>query len=149
IRRPAARQDWVTLATRAFRSGDLRGAKAAYIEAIRQDRRNGQLHFELAAVLAALAEIEDSAFHLTQALRLKPRHEEAGRRLSRLLARFAIEDAGRLDPFGLKAALGMGGIDTQPLAEVALRHLAATRTELRSALEDAATGQADEAARKL
>ena len=149
IRRPAARQDWVALATRAFRSGDLKGAKAAYIEAIRQDRRNGQLHFELAAVLAALAEIEDSAFHLTQALRLKPRYEEAARRLSRLLARFAIEDAGRLDPFGLKAALGMSGIDTQPVAEVALRHLAATQTELRGALEDVAAGQADDAARKL
>lgn len=148
-RRPAARQDWVALATRAFRSGDLRGARAAYVEAIRQDRRNGQLHFEFAAVLAALGEIEDSAFHLTQMLRLKPGHEEAARRLSRLLARFAIEDAGRLDPFGLKAALGMGGVDTQPVAEVALRHLAATQAELKSALEEAAAGQADDAARKL
>lgn len=149
IRRSAARQDWVALATRAFRSGDLKGARAAYIEALRHDRRNPQLYFEQAAVLAALGEIEESVIHLTQALRLRPQHEEAAKRLSRLLARFAVSDAGQLEPFGLKAALATTGIDAQPVAEVALKHLAATMPELAKALATARDGQADEAARRL
>lgn len=149
IRRPAARQDWVALATNAFRAGDLKGARAAYVEALRQDRRNGQLHFEQAAVLAALGEIEDSVVHLTEALRFKPQHEEAARRLSRLLGRYAIDDAGRLNPFGLKAALGVATIDVQPVTEVVLKHLAATVPELEHALKAAAAGNADDAARRL
>jgi len=149
IRRPAAKQDWVALATRAFRSGDLKGARAAYIEALRHDRRNPQLHFEQAAVLAALGEIEESVVHLTQALRFKPQHEEAAKRLSRLLARFAITDASRLEPFGLKAALGISGVDTQPIAEAALKYLVAVTPELARALEAVSDGQADETARKL
>ncbi len=149
IRRPSAKQDWVALATRAFRSGDLKGARAAYIEALRQDRRNPQLHFEQAAVLAALGEIEESVVHLTQTLRFKPQHEEAAKRLSRLLARFAISDAGRLEPFGLKAALGINGVDTQPIAEAALKYLVAVTPELARALEAVREGHADEAARKM
>ncbi len=149
IRRSPARQDWVALATRAFQTGDLSGAKAAYIEALRHDRRNAQLHFEQAAVLAALGEIEDSAVHLTQALRIKPQHGEAALRLSRLLGRFALTDVGRLEPFGLKAALGIATIDAQPVAEAALRHLAATLPELAKALDAARAGAAEEAARRL
>ena len=150
IRKPvAARQDWVALATRAFRTGDLKGAKAAYIEALRQDRRNAQLHFEQAAVLAALGEIDDAAVHLTQTLRLKPQHREAALRLSRLLARFQIGEAGRLEPFGLKAALGISTIDAQPVAEATLKHVAATLPDLATALEAARAGEAMEAARRL
>jgi len=149
IRKSATRQDWVALARRAFQSNDLRAAKVAYIEALNQDRRNGQLHHELALTLAALAEIDDAAIHFTRALRFKPSHEEAARRLSRLLARFAISEPARLDPFGLKAALGASGIDTQPVAETALAHLSAAERELERALHEVAAGQADEAARKL
>src|SRR5690606_26679019 len=118
-------------------------------EALNQDRRNGQLHFELAAVLAALGEIEDAVDHLTQALRFKPQHADAARRRSGLLARLAVGDAGRLDPVGWKAALGAIGIDTQPIAEAALSHLSASQPELARALEDAAAGQAEDAARRL
>lgn len=149
IRKSAARQDWVALARRAFQSNDLKAAKAAYIEALSQDRRNAQLHYELAVVLAALGEIDETAVHLTRALRFKPHHEEAARRLSRLLARFAISEPGRLDSFGLKAALGASGIDTQPVAEMALAHLSTTERELERALRDTTAGQADEAARRL
>jgi len=148
-RRPTPRQDWVALATRAFRSGDLKGAQAAYTEALRQDRKNAELHFEFAAVLAALGEIEDSVVHLTHALRLKPQHEEAARRLSRLLGRFAIADAGRLEPYGLKAALAAQGIDLQPITEVALKYVTATSPELANAIEAARNGQVEETARKL
>lgn len=119
------------------------------MEALRHDRRNAQLHFEQAAVLAALGEIDDSVVHLTEALRFKPQHEEAARRLSRLLGRFAIADASRLDPFGLKAALAITTIDVQPVAEAALKHLAATLPELGDALKSAGAGDADETARRL
>lgn len=149
IRKPTARQDWVALATRAFQSGDFKGASAAYAEALRQDRRNAQLHFEQAAVLAALGEIDESVVHLTLTLRLKPQHEEAARRLSRLLGRFQISDAGQLEPFGLKAALGISTIDAQPVADAALKHLAATLPELSKALQAARDGEGQEAARRL
>ncbi len=147
--KPSARQDWDALAVRAMQAGDLMGARAAYTEAARQDRRNGQIQFELASVLAALGEINDSAVHLTQALRLKPQHDEAARRLSRLIARFVISEPGRLDPFGLKVALAYAGIDTQPIAEAALRHLAETLPDLKQALAADQSGDASEAARKL
>ena len=149
IRRPAARQDWVTLATRAFQSGDLKGARAAYIEALRHDRRNAQLHFEQAAVLAALGEIDEAVLHLTQALRFKPQHEQAAHRLSRLLGRFQISDARHLEPFGLKAALGIPTVDAQPLVETALKHLAATSPDLSKALHATRNGEVAEAARRL
>lgn len=149
VRRSPAKQDWVVLATRAFRNGDLRGARAAYTEALRRDSRNAQLHFELAAVLAGLGEIEDTAVHLTLCLRFKPQHEEAALRLSRLLGRFTIADFSRLEPFGLKAALGFATIDSQPIAEAALKHLAATVPELTNALQAARSGEAMEAARRL
>ena len=131
---------------RAMQAGDLMGARAAYTEAARQDRRNAQLQFELASVLAALGEIDEAAVHLTHALRLKPQHDEAARRLSRLVARFVISEPARLDPFGLKVALGHGGIDTQPIAEIALKHLAETLPDLKQALT---SDDASDAARKL
>lgn len=149
IRRPPARQDWVALATRALRGGDLKGARAAYMEALRRDSRNAQLHFEQAAVLSALGEIEDAAVHLTQCLRYKPQHAEAAVRLSRLLGRFTIDDYGRLEPFGLKAALGATHIDRQPICEAILKHLAATSLDLRQSLESVRVGEAQETARKL
>ncbi|MCL4764695.1 MAG: methyltransferase domain-containing protein [Hyphomicrobiaceae bacterium] len=147
-RRPPARQDWEALAARAVHTGDLKGARAAYIEALRHDRRNAQVHFNQAAVLAALGEIDESAVHLTEALRLKPQHEEAAIRLSRLLARFAV-DASRLDPFGLKAALGIAAIDSQPAADAAFRLLAAASPELAGALQAARAGQAEDTAHRL
>ncbi len=139
----------MALATRAVRAGDLKGARAAYGEALRHDRRNPQLHFEQSTVLAALGEIEDSARHLTETLRLKPQHEEAALRLSRLLARFAVGEPGRLDPFGLKAALGIAAIDAQPVADAAFRYLATALPDLARALEQARGGEAQEAARRL
>lgn len=148
-RRPLSRQDWVALATRAFQSGDLKGARVAYAEALRHDRKNAELHFDFAAVLAALGEIEDAVVHLTHALRLKPQLEEAARRLSRLLGRFTISNAGRLEPYGLKAALAAWGIDLQPITEVALKYVVATSPELANAIEAARNRQGDEAARKL
>lgn len=148
-RRPSGRQDWEALATRAMRAGDLKGARAAYAEAVRQDRRNPQLHFEYAAALAGLGEIEEAAVELTQVLRLKPQHEDAARRLSRIFARFVIEDPSRMEPFGLKAALGFESADTQPVAEVALKYLAAALSDWGAAMASAAAGNAPEAAHRL
>ena len=148
-RRPAARQDWAALARRAMQTDDLMGARAAYAEAVRHDRRNVQLHFEYAAVLAALGEIEEATVELSQVLRLKPDHDDAARRLSRLLGRFVIEDASRLEPFGLKAALGYDVADAQPVAEAALKHLVATSQEFRDAVIAASTEAAADVARKL
>lgn len=119
------------------------------MEALRLDRRNAQLHFEQAAVLAALGEIEEAVVHLAQCLRLKPQHDQAALRLSRLLGRFAVADYGRLEPFGLKAALVSTGIDCQPVSEAALKHLAAAAPELSEALQASRAGEAMEAARRL
>ncbi len=148
-RRPPARQDWEALATNALRTGDLMGARAAYAEAVRHDRRNPQLHFEYAAVLAGLGEIEDATVSLTHALRLKPQNDDAARRLSRLLGRFVIEDPSRLEPFGLKAALGYDTVDNQPLAEAALKHLVATLPVLDEAIANLMAAPAADSAHKL
>lgn len=148
-RRPLSKQDWLALATRAFQSGDFKGARVAYAEALRHERKNADIHFDFAAVLAALGEIEDAIVHLTHALRLKPQHEEAARRLARLLGRFSIPDASRLEPYGLKAALASPGVDLQPITEVALKYVIATSPELATAIEAAQKGEGEEAARKL
>lgn len=147
--KPGVRRDWEALARRAAGAGDLVGARAAFMEALRQNPRNAQLLFEHALALKASGEIEEAAVHLTRVLRLKPDHAEAARQLSQLHARFEIAGTGAVEPLGLKAALAHGTIDPQPIVDAAFRHFAATLPDLADALAATRSGHACDAARRL
>jgi tetratricopeptide (TPR) repeat protein len=124
---PAAqrsKRDLVAIAQRAATAGDLEEAAYAFDKAIEADRRNPDLHFQLAMVQEGLDDIDASVAALTRALSLKPSMLDAGRSLSRLLTRYRITELDGLTAGGLRAALQMPGIALQPIAEVALQHVA-------------------------
>jgi SAM-dependent methyltransferase len=123
---PAAqrsKRDLVAIAQRAATAGDLEEAAYAFDKAIEADRRNPDLHFQLAMVQEGLDDIDASVAALTRALSLKPSMLDAGRSLSRLLTRYRITELDGLTAGGLRAALQMPGIALQPIAEVALQHV--------------------------
>ncbi len=117
IRRPAARQNWVTLATRAFQSGDLKGARAAYIEALRHDRRNAQF---------ISSKLQSGGAGRDRRGGPPPDAGIAFQTAARTSGAQAVAPAARSDqrcrriePFGLKAALGIHTVDAQPVVETA------------------------------
>src|SRR5258706_6676590 len=147
--RAPQRRDWSALAQRALLNKDLVGARAAFTEALRIEPRNAKLHYELANVLLGIGHVEDAARHLTLVLRHNQQHADAARSLSCVLTRFVPGDPGSLDPFGLRAGLAFDTGDRQPLVEAAFRHLVATDTELRQAIDLVQAGDALGAARRL
>jgi SAM-dependent methyltransferase len=82
--------------------------------------------YHLAVVQEALGEEGAAGASLTEALRLAPGLAEAARRLSLLAGRCGLPGEETLDAAGLKAALAYDTVDREPIAETAMRHLAAT-----------------------
>lgn len=104
-------------ALRLARMGDLDGAADAFREAIAHDSRNLDLLFNLAIVEEQRGEIDEAALLLTSVLDRKPTFPSAAARLSRLLARFRIEDLAVLIPSGLRAAMKASGVAHQPVVD--------------------------------
>jgi len=130
--------------------GDFEAARRELTEVLATDRRNAALRFNLAMVVEALGEIEAAAVHYSVALRLQPKFAEAARRLTRLLARFKIEDPATLDPAGLEAALAVHGIAHQPIAETIVAVAFFHDDTLAGLMREFATGgDAGEIARRL
>jgi SAM-dependent methyltransferase len=111
------------IAQRAVEAGDLEEAAFAFGRAIEADRRNADLHYQLAMVEEGLDDIDAAVAALTRVLSLKPNSLGAGRQLVRLLTRYRITRLDELTAGGLRAALQLSGIGHQPVAEVALQHV--------------------------
>ncbi len=141
-------EDYMKQGREAFLVGHVYLAAEAFTKARETDPRNPAVLFNLASAKERVGEIDEAAQLLTQALRLRPSWEEAGQSLARLTGRYRIENIGALDPHGLLAAFGFNGIDRQPIAAAAIRHLQAG-SSLGEAIEKAGSGNAYDAARSL
>ena len=130
----------------AFRAGRFHLAAEAYAKARDADPRNPVPMFNLASARERLGDIDEAAALLTRALRLRPDWFDPAQRLARLLARYALQAPGELDPRGLMAAFAFDRIDLQPLAMAAIAHLQA-HSPLGEAITRAEAGHALEAAR--
>ncbi len=128
-RRARRASDWNRRAVEAARLGDHETAVMFFTRALEGAPREPSPRFNLGLSLERLGEIEKAAAAYSAALALAPDNVNAARRLSALLANYRIECPEALDARGLKAALAFETIDREPVAETALRHLAAT-TEL-------------------
>ena len=117
--------DWGQLGITAAQSGDLVSAKAYLGRAVRTDRQTPVHRFNLAIVHERLGEIEEAVQQLSEAVRASPGLVDAVRRLAQLLTRFRLSDYSVLEPFGLRIAMGVAGVNPQPLAEAAFERLAA------------------------
>jgi hypothetical protein len=127
--RTAARRrgpTWSERGSAAVDHGDLDAARTCFAEAVRQERGNALHRYHLAVVQEALGEVGAAGASLTEALHLAPGLTEAARRLSLLAGRCSLPGEEPLDPAGLKAALAYDTVDREPIAEAAMRHLAAT-----------------------
>jgi SAM-dependent methyltransferase/tetratricopeptide (TPR) repeat protein len=118
-----SKRERADFAVRLAQLGDLEGARAAFVEAIAFDRRNPDLHYNLAVVVEQLGDIDRAAQSLTAALHLRPDFRSAASRLSRLLARFEIEDVALLIPSGLGATLNTTGLAHQPVVDATVKWL--------------------------
>jgi SAM-dependent methyltransferase len=130
----------------AFRAGRFHLAAEAYAKARDADPRNPVPLFNLASAKERLGDIDEAAALLTQALRLRPNWFDPAQRLARLLARYALQAPGALDPRGLLAAFAFDRIDLQPLAAGAIAHLQ-VQSPLGEAIARAEAGRGLEAAR--
>lgn len=116
-------EGWSRRGSAAVDAGDLETAKQCFKRAAQLDRSNGSRRFHLALVLEALHEFGEAAQELTEALRLDPNMTDATRRLAGLCTRRVLPETLRLNPLGLKAALGHDAVARDIIAELALRHL--------------------------
>jgi SAM-dependent methyltransferase len=143
------KRNWEALAWQALQRNDLAGARVALSEAVAESPRHLQLRHSLATVLQEFGEIDDAAHHLSVALRFHPEAHDVARQLSRLLSRFTVSQPGRLDPYGLKAALAFDTVERQPLCDAVFAYLRASEPELDAAIGAAAAGNTREAAQTL
>jgi SAM-dependent methyltransferase len=123
--RTQRRPDWAERGSAAVDHGDLEAARQCFAEAVRRERMNAGHRYHLALAEEALGNLEAAGAGLTQALRLDPAMADAARRLSLLTGRRELPGAAPLDAAGLTAALAHATVDLEPIAETALRHLAA------------------------
>jgi SAM-dependent methyltransferase len=141
---------WSERGAAAVDAGDLDAAKGHFSRAVKAEGGNAAHRVHLSIVLEGLGELDASAQHLTHALRLDPRRQDAARRLAVLLRRAGdgAFDHVELNAIGLRHGLSHDRVDRQAIANFAMRYLAA-----RSPLKDAlAAGRArgwPEAARGL
>lgn len=71
----AAARDVVDEGSRLFQQGDLKGARAAFEKAIRQNPNNAVAHSNLGVLLCKMSQPADGIPHLEKALDLDPRIE--------------------------------------------------------------------------
>jgi SAM-dependent methyltransferase len=117
--------DWSERGSAAVDHGDLEAARQCFAQAVRAERGSAAHRYNLALVLEAQGDVAGAAAGLTEALRLDPGMVDAARRLSLLAGRYEVPGAVALDMAGLKAALAHNTVDREPIAEAALRRLAA------------------------
>jgi SAM-dependent methyltransferase len=114
-----SKQDRAEAALRLAQIGDFEAAAAAFAEAMALDSRNFDLPFNLAIVEEQLGGIDRAAQLLTTVLARRPSYPGAAARLSRLLARFQVDDPNCLEPAGLAAALATPEVAYQPIIDAA------------------------------
>lgn len=118
-RSKSRKSDWNRLGAQAAGAGDLHRAREFFSRAAHNEKRDASPHLNLAIVQEQMGEADLAAQALTRALRISPGHARAGRRLAKLTDRYVIENAGLLDPVGLRNALRQEGLDRQPLGVLA------------------------------
>ena len=118
---------WSERGSAAVDAGDLQMAKQCFSRAVKSEASNASHRFHLAVVLEALGELAAAAQHLTHALRLDPKREEAARRLATLLRRpdFGASDHMQLNAIGLRHGLHHHRVDQKAIANAAFRYLVA------------------------
>ncbi|MEQ1613106.1 MAG: methyltransferase domain-containing protein [Hyphomicrobiaceae bacterium] len=129
---------------RLAKLGDLDAAVDAFVEAIALDRRNLDLQYNLSILQEQRGEIDQAAALLTEVLHRKPLHPQAASRLSRLLARYQIEDLRVLDAAGLKAALMADNIAHQPIVDCATKWLVANQPSIEASIDLIERGKGEE-----
>lgn len=126
--------DWMRRGSAAVDAQDLAAAKKCFERAVHLDSDNADRRFHLAIVLESLKDVAGAAGELTEALRIKPSHLQAMRRLAALVARQALPEDVRLNRRGLRAALRQDAGGREAIAEAAIRYLS-LREPLRGALD--------------
>src|SRR5262249_43791323 len=112
-------------ALRLAQVGDFDGAASLFEQAIALDSHDLDLRYNLAIVQEQLGNITQAAALLIHVLQRKPASSSAAAsRLSRLLARYQVDDSNVLTPAGLRAALQSRDVALQPLTEAGLQWLA-------------------------
>ena len=113
-----ARQGWLACEVRNYRA-----AKDFFTEAARLEPHNSARRVDLASALEALQDLSGAVVQLTEALHLNANNSEAARRLSLILSRHTLSGNEKLNPHGLKAALGHDAISRDSVADLAMRYL--------------------------
>lgn len=137
-RKPTA-HGFASAARDALGRGEPELAHALFGEALRIAPRDGEILVALAHASEAAGEISRAAAELTGAIRLQPDYAPAARALSRLAARYEIDDASGLDATGLMTALRTPKVGVDAIASLCLRHVIAGDAELKRLLELPAT----------
>jgi SAM-dependent methyltransferase len=102
---------------------NYRAAKDFFTEAARLEPLNAPRRVDLASALEALQDLSGAVAQLTEALHLDANNSDAARRLSSILSRHTLLGHERLNPEGLKAALGHDAISRDSVADLAIRYL--------------------------
>src|SRR5215472_5301157 len=137
-----ARQGWLASEVRNYRA-----AKDFFTEAARLEPHNTARRIDLACALEAMQDLSGAVAQLTEALHLDANNMDAVRRLSSILSRHTLRGDERLNPEGLKAALGHDAMSRDSVADAAVRYLT-SRDSLRRALELGRTQGWQKAARE-
>ena len=128
-RKPTA-NDFASAARDALARGRPEVAHGLFREALRFAARDGEILVALAYASEAAGEIDRAAAELTQAIRLLPDYVPAIRALSRLAARYEIDDTNGLDATGLMIALRTPRVGVDSIAALCRRHVVAGDGEL-------------------
>ncbi len=118
-----AAKDFLRLGTDMLESGNLETAIKALRVAVADLPRAVEPRLVLARALRKNGEVAEAAIVLTEALALTPVSRDAAGALSVLLQRFRLDEPDDLNPVGLKAALGVVGVDRQPIVRTAFQWL--------------------------
>jgi SAM-dependent methyltransferase len=113
-----ARQGWLASEARNYRA-----AKDFFTEAARLEPHNSARRVDLAGALEALQDLSGAVAQLTEALHLNANNSQAARRLALILSRHTLSGSEKLNPEGLKAALGHDAISRDSVADLAMRYL--------------------------
>ena len=113
-----ARQGWLASEVRNYRA-----AKDFFAQAAKLEPHNTARRIDLASALEALQDLSGAVAQLTEALHLDANNTAAAQRLSSILSRHTLTGNERLNPEGLKAALGQNAISRDSIADLALRYL--------------------------
>jgi SAM-dependent methyltransferase len=151
LRMPPSAGQAVQLARQGRLASEVRNFRAAkdfFTEAARLEPHNAIRRIHLANALEALQDLSGAVAQLTEALHLDAKNMDAARRLSSILSRHSLTGDERLNPEGLKTALGHDATSRDSVADAALRYLT-SRDSLRRTLELGRTQGWQKAAREL